>query len=76
MTDPAQIRAARALIGWSQKELAEALGVSTMTVKRAEGSGNPPAPRETLEAIRARLEAEGVVFLDRGREGVGVRLKA
>ncbi|MDU8946169.1 helix-turn-helix domain-containing protein [Ovoidimarina sediminis] len=76
MTEAAQIRAARALIGWSQKDLAEALGVSTMTIKRAEGSGKPAAPPETLGAIRTRLEAEGVVFIDRNGGGPGARLKA
>jgi transcriptional regulator with XRE-family HTH domain len=76
MTEPAQLRAARALIGWSQKDLAEAFGVSTMTIKRAEGSGKPPAPHETLAALRAILEAEGVVFIDRNGGGLGVRLKA
>lgn len=70
----AQLRAARGLANLSQAALAEAAGVSSMTVKRAEGSGSPyPAPK-AIEAMRTALEAAGVVFLDDG-QGPGVRLR-
>ena len=71
----AQLRAARALIGWSQQALADAARVSSMTVKRAEGSGNPAASADAVAALRAALENAGVVFLAENGGGPGVRLK-
>jgi transcriptional regulator with XRE-family HTH domain len=71
----AQLRAARALLGWSQQALADAAGVSSMTVKRAEGSGNPPASADAVAALRAALEAAGVEFIPENGGGAGVRLK-
>lgn len=70
-----QLRAARGLLGWSQAKLAEAAGVSSMTVKRAEGSGRPyPAP-QAVSALRAALEAAGVQFIEQNGGGPGVRLR-
>jgi transcriptional regulator with XRE-family HTH domain len=71
----AQIRAGRALIGWSQARLAEAVGVAAMTIKRAEGSGRPAPSETTLAAIRATLEAAGVDFIAENGGGPGVRLR-
>ena len=71
----AQLRAARALIGWSQQALADAARVSSMTVKRAEGSGNPAASADAVAALRAALEDAGVVFLEENGGGAGVRLR-
>ncbi|MCC5966500.1 MAG: helix-turn-helix transcriptional regulator [Natronohydrobacter sp.] len=71
----AQLRAARALIGWSQQALADAARVSSMTVKRAEGSGNPAASADAITSLRAALESAGVVFLPENGGGPGVRLK-
>jgi transcriptional regulator with XRE-family HTH domain len=70
-----QLRAARALLGKLQPEIADAAGVSTMTLKRAEGSAQPPASREAVAAIRAALESAGVVFIAENGGGAGVRLK-
>ena len=72
----AQIRAARGLSGMSQADLAQAAGVSSMTVKRAEGSGNPYPSEKAIQAMRDALESAGVIFLDsEGDQGLGVRLK-
>lgn len=71
----AQIRAARALCAMSQAALAEAAGVSSMTVKRAEGSGQPYPSDNAIAAIRAALEAAGVEFIPENGSGVGVRLR-
>jgi len=77
MISPAQIRAARALIGWKQTDLAANAGVSEMSIKNIErGATDPKA--STLRLIQSALEAAGVLFLDEGvnREGgAGVRLK-
>ena len=71
-----QIRAARALLGWSQTRLAEAADVGIVTVKRLESGGN--SKKQTLDAVEAALKAAGVVFLDIGEPsgggGSGVRL--
>jgi len=73
---PDQLRAARALLGKSQPEIAEAAGVSTMTIKRAEGSGQPAASTNAVAAICAVLEAAGVEFIAENGGGAGVRLRA
>ena len=39
MISGVQIRAARALLGWDQARLAEAAGVSVITIKRLEAAG-------------------------------------
>lgn len=73
----AQIRAARALLGWRQRELAAAAGVSEISVKNAEG-GTVDLQASTLGAIQTAFDRAGVVFLDAGdtrNGGPGVRLK-
>jgi len=74
MTESAQVRAARALIGWSQAELAEAAGVPLSTVERIE-SGEPGSiPAEAVDKLRAALESAGVTFIAKNGGGAGVRL--
>ncbi len=46
-----------------------------MTVKRAEGSGSPYPAERAIAAIRAALEAAGVVFLAENGNGPGVALR-
>lgn len=75
MTNPAQLRAARALLGWSQERAAVAAGVSSMTIKRAEGSGKPAASEAAIAAIRACLEKGGIEFIPENGGGAGVRLR-
>ena len=70
-----QLRAARALIGWSQAQVAEAAGLSVPTIKRAEGQAALSASAEAVAAIRAALEAAGVVFLPENGNGPGVALR-
>lgn len=77
MINPAQIRAARALIGWKQTDLATASGVSEMSVKNIERGVTDPRA-STLQAMQTALENAGVVFLDPGYNrdgGAGVRLR-
>jgi transcriptional regulator with XRE-family HTH domain len=72
MPTGAQIRAARALLGISARELARRARVSPRTVTSAEGvDGAPPVQVRSLELIRAALEAAGVEFTR--NNGVGVR---
>lgn len=74
-----QVRAARALLRWEQKDLAEASRVSLPSIKRLEGQpGALAAQGRTVDAIEAAFVAAGVLFLDAGgmiEGGLGVRLK-
>lgn len=72
-----QIRAARALLGWSQSRLAEEAGVSLITVKRLEGSEETfPARYSTVLAVVAALERVGIDFLPQaGGYSHGVRIE-
>jgi transcriptional regulator with XRE-family HTH domain len=58
-----QIRAARALLGWSQQRLAEEAGLSAITVKRLEASDETfQAKFETVKRVKEAVEAAGGVF--------------
>lgn len=71
-----QIRAARALLRWEQKDLASASKVSLPSIKRLETiPGNLAAQARTVEAIRSALEAAGVEFIAENGGGPGVRLR-
>ena len=70
-----QIKAARALLGWSQTDLAESSGVSAPTVKRLEASEGEVGGRiETAEALVAALKQAGIEFIAENGGGAGVRL--
>lgn len=75
MPTPDQIRAARALLNLTQGQVSKLAGLSTMTIKRAEGAGQPPASSAAIAAIVAALEAAGVVFTDADGNGPGVALQ-
>ena len=71
-----QLKAARALIGWSQEELASAAEVSLPTIKRLEAAEGWLAGRQTTaHKIRAALERAGIEFIDENGGGAGVRLR-
>jgi transcriptional regulator with XRE-family HTH domain len=70
-----QLRAARALIRWSAKDLAKAAGIGVATVSRAEvEDGIPSITSANLKAMQLALEAAGVEF-SFGNGGGGVRVK-
>jgi len=71
---PAQARAARALINWTQPRLAEAAGVGLSTVVDFERERRVVSS-ESQKAIQSALEAAGVIFVDEDGEGPGVRLR-
>jgi transcriptional regulator with XRE-family HTH domain len=62
----AQLRAARALAGLSQIEVAERSGVSAATVKNIENDTKGPmhVSVKTLTSIMAVLQAAGIHFVD------------
>jgi len=69
-----QIRAARALVRWSARELAEKADLSLPTIQRLEAAdGVPSTSVQTLMSIKAALEKAGVEFTD--GEAPGVRLR-
>jgi transcriptional regulator with XRE-family HTH domain len=65
-----QIRAARALLGWTQQDLARAAKLSLAAVNNLERDASNPRLR-TLTQIQSALEAHGVEF----QNGPGVRLR-
>jgi transcriptional regulator with XRE-family HTH domain len=72
---PSQIRAARALVGWSQSEVAAAAGLSIPTVKRAEADDGIRVSEDALVAIASALKKAGVEFIAENGGGAGVRLR-
>ena len=69
-----QIRAARALLRWSARELAQRSGVHVTTVQRMErGDGPVGGTVKTLAKVQRALENAGVEFTSQNG-GPGVRL--
>jgi transcriptional regulator with XRE-family HTH domain len=76
MLEPAQIRAARALLGWRQDDLSKASGVGTATIRRIENGGTPISGYvSTIMRIEAAFGKAGILFItDDEIAGTGVRL--
>lgn len=78
MLAASQLRAARALLGWSQDQLAARSGVSKPTIARLElREGEMGGYAATRDKLVAALEGAGVIFLGDGdtkKGGPGVRL--
>jgi predicted transcriptional regulator len=70
-----QVRAARALLGRSQSDLAQQAELSLPTIKRVEAGYGPRVSDEARERIQRALEAAGVVFINENGGGAGVRLR-
>ena len=74
MITPAQCRAARGLLAWTQYDLANRAGVGIVTVHQFEAGLSQPR-RSTGEVIRRAFETAGVAFIEEnGGGGPGVRL--
>lgn len=71
---PAQCRAARGLLAWSQGDLSRAAAVSEKTVADFEREARRPYDR-TLRDLVTALEAAGVEFIAENGGGAGVRLR-
>lgn len=74
MITAAQSRAARALIDWSQVQLAHSANLSESTVRDFEKGRRTPSINN-LAAIQRALEEAGVQFIPENGGGAGVRLK-
>jgi transcriptional regulator with XRE-family HTH domain len=70
-----QLRAARALLGWSQSELALRAGLSVPTLKRLEGGFGPHVSDEARAKLMKAIEAAGVEFIEEDGGGAGVRFR-
>jgi transcriptional regulator with XRE-family HTH domain len=71
-----QIRAARALLGLSQRELAVLAAIGLATVKRIEAAPDIRGAADTFWKIQTALEKAGVEFIPTEEEkGPGVRLR-
>ena len=78
MISARQIRAARALLGISQPELAERAGVGVATIRRIEAAEDRiTGNARTLDRIQTALEDAGIQFVNAGDGlgGEGVRLR-
>ena len=77
MITSCQIRAARALINWSARELAGKSGVGVATVRRMElAEGIPSSNAQNLELVKKTLEVVGVEFIGTPEDRPGVRLSS
>jgi transcriptional regulator with XRE-family HTH domain len=76
MLTGAQIRAARAALGWSASVLAEKATVAPKTIARFEEvDGVPPSRSSTLMDVQSALEAAGIEFIGTPEDGPGIRLR-
>ena len=74
MVTPAQCRAARGLLDWSQQDLADEARIGIVTVRQIEAGSTTPRPA-TLIVVRQAFEHAGVEFIDENGGGAGVRLR-
>ena len=68
-----QVRAARALLNWTQEKLAEKAVVALTALKRLESERALATHESTRDQVRRALEAAGIVFMA-SDQGLGVLL--
>jgi transcriptional regulator with XRE-family HTH domain len=76
MLQVAQLRAARALLGWRQEDVAQAAKISVATIRRIESQeGALTGYVSTLLKIQTAFEQAGIQFIDDDETGgFGVRM--
>ncbi|WP_457660274.1 helix-turn-helix transcriptional regulator [Sinorhizobium medicae] len=72
LTTGNQLKAARALAGLEQKDVAEKAGVNVNTIRNMEaaGAGQIAGRAQNVQNVQRVLEQEGIVFLNHGQPGV------
>lgn len=70
-----QCRAARGLLGLSQKDLAAKAAVFPRTVQDFEAGARQPL-QQTIAVLQAALEEAGIEFIPENGGGEGVRFRA
>jgi transcriptional regulator with XRE-family HTH domain len=68
-----QLKAARALAGVDQQEVADSAGVNVNTIRNMEARGAEPISAVTVHRVQLALEALGIEFLDHAQPGVRLR---
>jgi transcriptional regulator with XRE-family HTH domain len=74
MMTPAQCRAARALLDWSQQQLADAAKIGNATIRNFEGGKSTPQ-NATLDVLQRALASAGVEFTNGDEPGVKLKAK-
>lgn len=69
-----QCRAARALLGWTQKTLADLSGIGTVAINQFENETSQPR-RATVDVVKRAFESAGVEFINENGGGPGVRFR-
>ena len=72
MISSEQCRAARALLDWTQADLARRVSISTVSVRAFEKGGE--MRESNLKLLKLTFEQAGVVFIPENGGGAGVRL--
>lgn len=72
LTTGNQLKAARALSGLDQAQVATAAGLNVNTIRSMEASGSGPIAgrAQNVQAVQRALEAVGIEFLNHGNPGV------
>ncbi|MFS2155565.1 helix-turn-helix domain-containing protein [Rhizobium sp. Rhizsp42] len=76
MIKPSQCRAARALLDWTQSELAKRTSISAVSIRAFEKGGE--MRQSNLRLLKLTFEAADVIFENEGEMvcgGVGVRFR-
>jgi predicted transcriptional regulator len=72
----AQIRGARAMLGWTAADLANHSGVAVSTIRRIEvQTGQPECHPRTVTDIQRAFEAAGIEFIGTPEDRPGVRVQ-
>lgn len=74
MITPAQCRAARALLDWSQQRLADESNIGNATIRNFEGEKSAPQ-HATLDVLCRCFESAGIEFLNVDRGDGVIRLR-
>ena len=74
MISPSQCKAARALLGLTQPQLARASDLGLSTVVDFE-RGRRKVSDAAVQALKVALEEAGIIFIDENGGGAGVRLR-
>lgn len=74
MIIPAQCRAARGLLDWTQEDLARESTVSSVTIRNFE-NGKTTAQASTIQLLVLVFEKHGIEFITENGGGPGVRLR-
>ena len=75
MIETEQIKAARAILNLSQKQLAQKAGVAVATLNNIERGAQKDPKISTVQAIRGALEADGIEFINESLGKIGILLK-